>query len=98
MPCDDFNPKNDATGCMIMRKGMACRLLPLHRLAAISNGWFDRLPEVIRADVLTRAKRHTLLAGQCLFSRGDEPRGIYRVLEGCVRLTGLSINGMPVMP
>jgi CRP/FNR family transcriptional regulator, cyclic AMP receptor protein len=68
-------------------------LLPIYRIATISNGWFDSLPEAIRSEVLARAKQRMLAPDQCLFSRGDEPNAIYRVLEGCVRLSGMSRDG-----
>jgi CRP/FNR family transcriptional regulator, cyclic AMP receptor protein len=68
-------------------------LLPIYRIASISKTWFDILPEAVQGDVLARARRRRLAPGQRLFSRGDEPNGFYHVLEGCVRISGISGDG-----
>jgi len=65
-------------------------LLPLYRLAEMINGWHAGLPAAARNAVQARARRVTLAPGQRIFSRGDAPDGIYGVLEGCVRLSGIS--------
>jgi CRP-like cAMP-binding protein len=65
-------------------------LLPLFRIASLSNGWFDLMPSAVREDILARCKRHSLAAGERLFSRSDLADGCYCVLEGAVRLSGVS--------
>ena len=62
-------------------------LLPLYRIASMSNGWFENLSECIRTDVLAHARERVLATGERLFSRGDEADGLYCVLEGSIRIS-----------
>lgn len=69
-------------------------LLPsLHHMAVMSADWFSSLPETVRNDVLRRGKQRELASGERLVSRGDQPDGMYCVLEGAVRLSGISDDG-----
>ncbi len=54
------------------------------------NEWFDTLPQDIRDGISSRGRRRMLTAGQRLYSRGDTPDGMYRVIEGAVRVSGIS--------
>lgn len=66
---------------------------PLYRIASISHGWFDALPENIRTEITGRCRPRQLTAGQRLFSRGDVPDGLYCVLDGSIRVSGISFDG-----
>jgi CRP-like cAMP-binding protein len=66
---------------------------PLHRLVLKSYAWFAGLPEAVRDAVLARGRRRQLARGQILYSRGEEPDGIYGVRDGCIRLSGISRDG-----
>lgn len=69
-------------------------LLPsLHHLAVMSADWFSSLPETVRNDIWRRGKPRELAPGERLLTRGDQPDGMYCVLEGAVRLSGISVDG-----
>lgn len=69
-------------------------LLPsLHHMAVMSADWFSSLPEIVRNDIQRRGKQRELVSGERLLSRGDQPNGMYCVLEGAVRLSGISDDG-----
>ena len=72
-------------------------LLPLYRIASMSNGWFENLSECIRTDVLAHARERVLATGERLFSRGDEADGLYCVLEGSIRISVISRDGRPTV-
>ena len=59
----------------------------------MSDAWFASLPESVRADMLSRAHGRVFAAGQWVFSRGDEPEGLYVVIEGIIRLSGVTREG-----
>lgn len=65
------------------------RHLPL----LLQGRWFAGLPEDVRQRLLASAVARTLPAGQRLFSRGDANDGLYAVLEGSVRIGGISAGG-----
>ncbi len=65
----------------------------LHHLAVLSADWFSSLPEPVRNDIWRRGKQRELMSGERLLSRGDQPDGMYCVLEGAVRLSGISVDG-----
>ncbi len=58
-----------------------------------SGKWFRALPTELDAALLDAAALHTLKAGQVIFSRGDEPDGLYAVLDGAVRVSGTGETG-----
>lgn len=59
----------------------------------MSNDWFSAMPETVRNDILQHGKPRQLASGERLLSRGDQPDGMYCVLEGAVRLSGISSDG-----
>lgn len=60
----------------------------------LSQGqWFSRVPAPFQDSLLTRARVRRLAPGQRLFQRGDPPCGLYAVLEGAVRVGGVSEEG-----
>jgi CRP-like cAMP-binding protein len=68
--------------------------LPLvYRLAVRENVWLDRLPGELRRAIAARERRIALAPGQQLWDRGDRPDGLYRMVQGCIRLSGLSLEG-----
>jgi len=68
-------------------------LLPLYRIALLSADWFDALPGAVRQSVLNCARRRDLEAGHRLYARGDASTGVFCVLKGCVRISGVSRDG-----
>ncbi len=55
--------------------------------------WFDGLPDALRQAILRVARVRTLEAGERLFSRGDALTGLYAIVEGSVRITGVTAAG-----
>lgn len=68
-------------------------LTPRQHAKLLSNPWFSGLDAAIRDDVLSRVRRRELVFGQRLFSRGDAYDGLYAVLEGSVRISGIAPSG-----
>lgn len=67
---------------------------PQHYLPVLQkNLWFKGLPAAAAQDLLSEATIRHLVAGQQLFLRGDSFDGIYCVVEGGLRLTGITPNG-----
>jgi hypothetical protein len=60
-------------------------LLPIYGIAAMTKPWFDDLPLGLRLDVLASGKRRSPVAGPRFWLAGI----VYRVLEGCVCVSGL---------
>jgi CRP/FNR family transcriptional regulator, cyclic AMP receptor protein len=75
------------------RSDMPTHLPELHRAALMSADWFASLPEAVRADVVAHGRMRVLAANERLFSRGAESDGMYGVLEGCIRISGISWEG-----
>lgn len=65
----------------------------LHRLALMSYNWFGSLPHHEQSVVLERSTEQQLRAGERLFARGDDADGIYSVVRGVVRLSGMAPDG-----
>lgn len=59
----------------------------------LGNRWFQEIPEALRAQLLEAAVVRRLTSGQRLFSRGDRPCGLYCVVEGAIRISGVSESG-----
>lgn len=59
----------------------------------LKGGWFNQLPDPVKHDVLAQGTVIALKNNQRLYSRGDSPDGIYAVLEGTMRISGLSRDG-----
>lgn len=67
---------------------------PKHYLPVLQKGlWFNDLPTHAVAPLLDAAVVQQLHAGQQLFLRGDVFDGIYCVVEGGLRLTGIAPDG-----
>ncbi|PTL79038.1 Crp/Fnr family transcriptional regulator [Vitiosangium sp. GDMCC 1.1324] len=63
------------------------------RERVLSGRWFRAIPEVLRDRLLEAAVLRQLAPGHRLFSRGDRPCGLYCVVEGAIRITGVSEAG-----
>ncbi|MCY1083386.1 Crp/Fnr family transcriptional regulator [Archangium lansingense] len=59
----------------------------------LSGRWFQEIPEELRARLLDAAVVRGLNPGQRLFSRGDRPCGLYCVIDGAIRISGVSESG-----
>jgi CRP/FNR family transcriptional regulator, cyclic AMP receptor protein len=59
----------------------------------MSNAWFAGMPEAVRNAIMSRARGRTLARDECLFVRGDACDGIYVVIEGIIRLSGVTSEG-----
>lgn len=58
-----------------------------------SGQWFRALPAALQTALLTAANVRRLDAGERLFARGDALDGLYAVIEGTIRVTGVSADG-----
>jgi CRP/FNR family transcriptional regulator, cyclic AMP receptor protein len=58
-----------------------------------TGAWFQALDPALQAQLLALAQLRRLCGGQRLFARGDAPDGVYCVLEGAIRVGGLSEAG-----
>ncbi|SEB18971.1 cAMP-binding domain of CRP or a regulatory subunit of cAMP-dependent protein kinases [Variovorax sp. YR216] len=63
------------------------------RAALTSNPWFARLPEPVRADVVSRVRVRMLSEGEWAFCREEMPDGVYAVLEGILRVSSVTLDG-----
>ncbi len=55
--------------------------------------WFRGIPADLKNRLLEHAKVQRLCGGDMLFCRGDPRCGLYAVVEGAVRITGVGENG-----
>jgi CRP/FNR family transcriptional regulator, cyclic AMP receptor protein len=63
-------------------------------LAPMQSGrWFQSLPDALRQQLQQQGSVRRLAAGQPLFARGDVSDGLYCVLDGSVRISGVSVTG-----
>lgn len=58
-----------------------------------TDAWFGSLSSGLENDLLTLATPRRLKAGEHLFFRGDAADGIYAVLEGSLRISGVTEAG-----
>jgi CRP/FNR family transcriptional regulator, cyclic AMP receptor protein len=58
-----------------------------------SGKWFAGLPEPLAEGLLDAGQLRALSADETLFARGDEPTGLYALLDGAVRVSGTSESG-----
>ncbi len=65
-----------------------------HLQTLLGNPSFALLPAEVRDEVLAHGRQRRLAAGQRLFRRGDRADGLYIVLEGSLRLSGTSRDGL----
>ncbi len=63
--------------------------LPLLR----TGHWFSTLPQALQDELLSSAQVRRLQAGERLFHRGDQPCGLYAVVEGAMRVGAVSASG-----
>ena len=67
---------------------------PAQARATLETGaWFRTIPAELQQWLLDHAVLRSLEAGERLFSRGDPPGGLYGVVRGAVRVTGVSADG-----
>jgi CRP/FNR family cyclic AMP-dependent transcriptional regulator len=59
--------------------------------------WFQGLPDALQDALLRAAVVRVLPAGERLFTRGDSPCGLYAVVEGSVRISGVTDAGKEVL-
>jgi CRP/FNR family transcriptional regulator, cyclic AMP receptor protein len=62
-----------------------------------SGRWFAGLPEPMQTGLLDGALLSAVAAGQLVLARGDEPSGLYAVVDGAVRVSGQSESGREVL-
>ena len=58
-----------------------------------TGSWFRSLPEALRLWLVHNAQPRALRPNERLFSRGDPPCGLYAVVQGAVRVTGVCAEG-----
>lgn len=58
-----------------------------------AGAWFSSIGEPFAADLLSQAVSKRLSAGEHLFLRGDAADGLYAVLDGCLRISGVTAAG-----
>jgi CRP-like cAMP-binding protein len=68
-----------------------------YRALLRSGRWFRGLDESFAENLIAAARVRKLGANQILFSRGDEPCGLYAVLDGAVRISGTTEAGKEVV-
>ncbi|MBJ7547411.1 Crp/Fnr family transcriptional regulator [Pseudomonas sp. OA3] len=67
---------------------------PRHYFSQLNQGhWFAAVHPAVSQSLLDMAQVQRLDAGQRLFRRGDNPSGLYAVVEGAVRIGAVSENG-----
>lgn len=54
---------------------------------------FRKLSPLERSNILAHATKKTVKAGTAIYRRDDQPNGIYVVLKGLIRITGMSRQG-----
>ena len=64
---------------------------PLSYLPVLQSGrWFAQLPPALSQALLGMARVRTLAAGEVLFLRNSPPCGLYAVVRGAIRISGIS--------
>ncbi len=58
-----------------------------------SGRWFRAISVELQDALLTAATLKTLAANELLFARGDAPSGLYAVVDGAVRISGVGESG-----
>lgn len=76
---------------------MAATYESLHRLVAASYRWFSTVPREVHEAVLKRGRRLSLEVGDRVYSRGDSSNGMYMVLDGAVRMSGIAPSGQMIV-
>jgi CRP/FNR family cyclic AMP-dependent transcriptional regulator len=68
-------------------------ITPEIRAQLRSDAWFGSLSSGLETDLLTLATPRRLQSGEHLFFRGDAADGIYAVIEGSLRISGVTEAG-----
>lgn len=68
-------------------------LLPLYRVAVHANEWFDSLPKDVCRSVQACGRQRSVEVGHRLYGRGEPSVGVFYVVEGCIRISGVSREG-----
>lgn len=58
----------------------------LWRSRLMSDYWFAQLPAALQDALLAAARQRRITPGKLLFAKGDQPCGLYVLLEGAVRM------------
>lgn len=66
---------------------------PLFDLASTLNELFAKFADDNREVIFSKLRRKFLAQDKLIYSRGDEPEGIYQIVSGSVRICGLANNG-----
>ncbi len=73
---------------------MTARQRPEDYREILNTGpWFKLLPDALQSSILGLSVIRTLANGETLFERGDQPGGIYAVVQGTLRVTGIREDG-----
>ncbi|GAB2860976.1 Crp/Fnr family transcriptional regulator [Pseudoduganella ginsengisoli] len=64
-----------------------------YRALLRTGSWFHALEPALQDQLLALAHVRRLRSGQRLFARGDAPDGMYAIVDGAVRVGGLSETG-----
>lgn len=72
-----------------MREWITPEVLALLR----ADPWFGSVPKDFEQDLLSLATPRRLAHGEHLFFRGDAPDGLYAILEGTLRVSGVTEAG-----
>ncbi|WP_187806019.1 Crp/Fnr family transcriptional regulator [Aquipseudomonas alcaligenes] len=64
-----------------------------HRRVLQENPWLSLLDQAVSDDVLAHSRLRKLTGGQALFRRGENPDGLYIVLDGSLRISGTTREG-----
>jgi CRP-like cAMP-binding protein len=88
-------PLATATG---YRRIVMNRLRPRDYRELLRTGrWFAGLPDDLQTDLVDAAVTRTAAGGERVLARGDEPAGLYAVVDGAVRVSGQSQAGREVL-
>lgn len=66
----------------------------MHRRMLLANHWFSQLEPDVSEDVLAHSRIRSLADGQMLCRRGEKPEGVYILLEGSLRCSGTTREGV----
>ncbi len=80
----------EATAMSFLQQGAGS---PPVRSVLDQGQWFRTLADDLREGLLRAPLMRTLQPDERLFSRGDPPCGLYAVVQGTVRITGVSHEG-----
>lgn len=81
----------------IAKGGMKVRSALSYRELLRSGRWFAALPDELQCGLLEVAAVRSVPAGERILSRGDEPGGLYAVIDGAVRVSGRLDGGREVL-